>query len=87
MSSSRAPGEMRLGIDPYPGRASFPELTVEENLQVGRKCENRADRSDTIGIHVCSAIGRRRAQDEGRLSGGEQQCSCRASAGSGRAAL
>jgi branched-chain amino acid transport system ATP-binding protein len=66
-----------LGIAHVPqGRGTFPELTVEENLQVGAyvrkdRAEIRADidRSYTL----FPRLGERRAQLAGSLSGGEQQ--------------
>jgi branched-chain amino acid transport system ATP-binding protein len=66
-----------LGIAHVPqGRGTFPELTVEENLQVGAyvrkdriEIRNDIDRAYTL----FPRLGERRAQAAGSLSGGEQQ--------------
>ncbi len=66
-----------LGVAHVPqGRGTFPELTVEENLQVGAYV-----RSDRVQIRqdidrsyeLFPRLGERRAQAAGSLSGGEQQ--------------
>ena len=66
-----------LGIAHVPqGRGTFPELTVEENLQVGAYVRNdRAQiRQDIDRSYVLfPRLGERRAQAAGSLSGGEQQ--------------
>jgi branched-chain amino acid transport system ATP-binding protein len=66
-----------LGIAHVPqGRGTFPELTVEENLQVGAYVrKDRAQiRSDIDRAYVLfPRLGERRAQAAGSLSGGEQQ--------------
>jgi branched-chain amino acid transport system ATP-binding protein len=66
-----------LGIAHVPqGRGTFPELTVEENLQVGAyvrtdraEIRNDIDRSYSL----FPRLGERRTQVAGNLSGGEQQ--------------
>ena len=66
-----------LGIAHVPqGRGTFPELTVEENLQVGAyvrkdrpEIRNDIDRSYAL----FPRLGERRTQIAGSLSGGEQQ--------------
>jgi branched-chain amino acid transport system ATP-binding protein len=66
-----------LGIAHVPqGRGTFPELTVEENLNVGAYI--RKDRADIRGdidrsYALFPRLGERRAQLAGSLSGGEQQ--------------
>jgi branched-chain amino acid transport system ATP-binding protein len=66
-----------LGIAHVPqGRGTFPELTVEENLQVGAYV--RKDRAEIRGdidrsYVLFPRLGERRAQLAGSLSGGEQQ--------------
>ena len=66
-----------LGIAHVPqGRGTFPELTVEENLNVGAYI--RKDRAEIRGdidrsYALFPRLGERRAQLAGSLSGGEQQ--------------
>jgi branched-chain amino acid transport system ATP-binding protein len=66
-----------LGIAHVPqGRGTFPELTVEENLNVGAYV--RKDRTEIRGdidrsYALFPRLGERRAQLAGSLSGGEQQ--------------
>ena len=66
-----------LGIAHVPqGRGTFPELTVEENLQVGAYV--RKDRAEIRGdidrsYTLFPRLGERRSQLAGSLSGGEQQ--------------
>ena len=66
-----------LGIAHVPqGRGTFPELTVEENLQVGAYI--RKDRAEIRGdidrsYALFPRLGERRSQLAGSLSGGEQQ--------------
>ncbi len=66
-----------LGIAHVPqGRGTFPELTVEENLQVGAYIrKDRAEISDDIdrSYTLFPRLGERRSQLAGSLSGGEQQ--------------
>jgi branched-chain amino acid transport system ATP-binding protein len=58
------------------GRGTFPELTVEENLEAGAYCRN-----DRAGIRAdmdrwfdaFPRLAERRSQQAGSLSGGEQQ--------------
>ena len=66
-----------MGIAHVPqGRGTFPELTVEENLQVGAyvrkdRASIRSDIERSYGLFP--RLGERRAQVAGSLSGGEQQ--------------
>jgi branched-chain amino acid transport system ATP-binding protein len=66
-----------LGMAHVPqGRGTFPELTVEENLNVGAyirkdRAEIRADIDRSYELFP--RLGERRAQLAGSLSGGEQQ--------------
>ena len=66
-----------LGMAHVPqGRGTFPELTVEENLQVGAYV--RKDRAEIRGdidrsYALFPRLGERRSQLAGSLSGGEQQ--------------
>ena len=74
----RRPEKMAaLGIAHVPqGRGTFPELTVEENLQVGAYVRNdRAEiRTDIDRSYTLfPRLGERRTQLAGSLSGGEQQ--------------
>jgi branched-chain amino acid transport system ATP-binding protein len=66
-----------LGIAQVPqGRGTFPELTVEENLQVGAYVRNdRAEIRNDIdrAYTLFPRLGERRGQAAGSLSGGEQQ--------------
>ena len=66
-----------LGIAHVPqGRGTFPELTVEENLNVGAYIrKDRAEIRDDIdrSYALFPRLGERRAQLAGSLSGGEQQ--------------
>jgi branched-chain amino acid transport system ATP-binding protein len=66
-----------FGIAQVPqGRGTFPELTVEENLQVGAYVrKDRAQiRSDIDRAYALfPRLGERRTQAAGSLSGGEQQ--------------
>jgi branched-chain amino acid transport system ATP-binding protein len=66
-----------LGIGHVPeGRRIFPQLTVEENLEVGAYLERDArairSRRDRV-FSLFPRLADRRAQDGGTLSGGEQQ--------------
>jgi branched-chain amino acid transport system ATP-binding protein len=66
-----------LGIAHVPqGRGTFPELTVDENLQVGAYIrKDRAEIREDIdrSYALFPRLGERRAQLAGSLSGGEQQ--------------
>lgn len=66
-----------LGIAHVPqGRGTFPELTVDENLQVGAYVrKDRAEIRNDIdrSYSLFPRLGERRAQLAGSLSGGEQQ--------------
>ncbi|MGH7716421.1 MAG: ABC transporter ATP-binding protein [Vulcanimicrobiaceae bacterium] len=66
-----------LGIAHVPeGRQVFPELTVQENLEMGAYVRSaRADRSKTLELvyGIFPRLAERRAQLAGTMSGGEQQ--------------
>jgi len=66
-----------LGIAHVPeGRQVFPELTVEENLEMGAYIRSaRADRRQTLEIvySIFPVLAERRRQFAGTMSGGEQQ--------------
>ena len=66
-----------LGIAHVPeGRQVFPELTVQENLEVGAYIRQaRADRSRTLDLvfSIFPVLAERRTQMAGTMSGGEQQ--------------
>ena len=57
------------------GRATFPGLSIEENLRVGATVVPRAERNRRIdeALSLFPWLERRRAQQAGSLSGGEQQ--------------
>jgi branched-chain amino acid transport system ATP-binding protein len=67
----------KLGIAQVPqGRGTFPELTVDENLQVGAYVrKDRAEIRSDINrwYELFPRLSERRAQQAGSLSGGEQQ--------------
>ncbi|HWP46863.1 MAG TPA: ABC transporter ATP-binding protein [Candidatus Limnocylindrales bacterium] len=56
------------------GRGIFPDLTVRENLELGRIASGRAQRNrmDEV-LNYFEPLGRRLNQPGGTLSGGEQQ--------------
>lgn len=66
-----------LGIAHVPeGRQVFPELTVQENLEMGAYVPRaRADRRQTLELvyGIFPRLAERRAQLAGTMSGGEQQ--------------
>jgi branched-chain amino acid transport system ATP-binding protein len=66
-----------LGIAHVPeGRQVFPELTVQENLEMGAYVPRaRADRRKTLELvyGIFPRLAERRAQLAGTMSGGEQQ--------------
>lgn len=67
---------VRRGVAHVPqGRGTFPELTVEDNLQVGAFVRTDSDvRSDMESwFDTFPVLGNRRKQAAGSLSGGEQQ--------------
>ena len=57
------------------GRATFPGLTIEENLRVGAGVVPRVQRQQRIdeALSLFPWLEQRRAQQAGSLSGGEQQ--------------
>ncbi len=69
---------LRLGIAQMPGgKATFPSLTVLENLRVGaytfRRDQQRVEREIRQVEEWFPVLGQRRSQAAGTLSGGEQQ--------------
>jgi branched-chain amino acid transport system ATP-binding protein len=66
-----------LGIAHVPeGRQVFPEMTVQENLEIGAYVPSaKADRSRTLDLvfTIFPVLAERRRQLAGTLSGGEQQ--------------
>jgi branched-chain amino acid transport system ATP-binding protein len=66
-----------LGIAHVPeGRQVFPELTVEENLEIGAYVRSaKAERSRTLDLvfAIFPVLAERRRQLAGTMSGGEQQ--------------
>jgi branched-chain amino acid transport system ATP-binding protein len=68
---------IELGIAHVPeGRRLFPEMTVEENLDMGSlKGDAKDKRSETkeMVFNLFPRLRERRKQDAGTLSGGEQQ--------------
>jgi branched-chain amino acid transport system ATP-binding protein len=66
-----------LGIAHVPeGRQVFPEMTVQENLEIGAYVKSaRADRSRTLDLvfTIFPVLAERRLQLAGTMSGGEQQ--------------
>jgi branched-chain amino acid transport system ATP-binding protein len=71
------PSELvRRGLVQMPGgRATFPGLSVEENLRVGGITAPRAGRSDRVAevLELFPWLAERRTQLAGSLSGGQQQ--------------
>ncbi len=66
----------RLGLTYIPeGRGIFPGLSVIDNLRMAVAQERRGDRPGAIdrAIERFPVLGRRRSQQAGSLSGGEQQ--------------
>jgi branched-chain amino acid transport system ATP-binding protein len=67
----------RLGVAHVPqGRGTFVDLTVEDNLRLGanNRRDFRAIAADMERwLDLFPQLGRRRRQEAGRLSGGEQQ--------------
>ena len=68
---------VRHGIAHVPqGRGTFPELTVEDNLEAGayvRKDRAEVRKDIDHWLSVFPRLGERRSQQAGSLSGGEQQ--------------
>ena len=66
-----------LGIAHVPeGRQVFPEMTVQENLEIGAYVPRaKADRSRTLELvfNIFPVLAERRRQLAGTMSGGEQQ--------------
>ena len=67
----------RMGIAHVPqGRGTFPELSVEDNLEAGayvRKDRAEVRKDIDHWLSVFPRLGERRSQQAGSLSGGEQQ--------------
>ena len=57
------------------GKATFPDLTVVESLQVGARLLPKAERADRVERELVRfpRLGERRGSRAGALSGGEQQ--------------
>ncbi|WP_030614800.1 ABC transporter ATP-binding protein [Streptomyces fulvoviolaceus] len=75
---SRAPAHARAqhGIAVVPqGRGVFPDLTVDENLKLGRMAAGKRSRPGRLGevLDYFPRLGERGSQAAGTLSGGEQQ--------------
>jgi len=72
-----APDRVRLGLSHCPeGRRAFPDLTVEENLDLGgyTVADSAARRANAEqAFHYFPILRERRRQKAGTLSGGEQQ--------------
>jgi len=65
----------RLGLGYVPeDRRIFTELTVAENLEVGRKAQGPWNEERLFALFP--ALGRMRARRGGQMSGGEQQMLC-----------
>jgi branched-chain amino acid transport system ATP-binding protein len=67
---------VRRGLVQMPGgRATFPGLSVEENLRVGGITAPRAERADRVAevLALFPWLAERRNQLAGSLSGGQQQ--------------
>ena len=67
---------VRLGVAHVPqGRGTFPELSVEDNLQVGAyaRSDNEVDADMDLWYETYPVLYDRRTQSAGSLSGGEQQ--------------
>ncbi len=67
---------VRRGLVQMPGgRATFPGLSVEENLRVGGITAPRSERSVRVGevLELFPWLAERRGQLAGSLSGGQQQ--------------
>ncbi|MGE0306907.1 MAG: ABC transporter ATP-binding protein, partial [Acidimicrobiia bacterium] len=63
----------RRGLSQVPqGRRLFPQLTVEENLNLGSYGRKVADRKEEV-FHLFPRLAERRTQRAASLSGGEQQ--------------
>jgi len=66
-----------LGIAHVPeGRQAFPEMTVQENLEIGAYVPKaKAERSRTLDLvyNIFPRLAERRKQLAGTMSGGEQQ--------------
>jgi branched-chain amino acid transport system ATP-binding protein len=76
--SARPPYRVtELGIAHVPeGRQVFPEMTVQENLEIGAYVRSaKADRSRTLELvfGIFPVLAERRRQLAGTMSGGEQQ--------------
>ena len=67
----------RLGLGYVPeDRRIFSELTVAENLEVGRKTGEAVPWTEDRLFALFPALGRMRGRPGGQMSGGEQQMLC-----------
>lgn len=75
--TGRRPHEIvRLGVIQVPGgRATFPGLTVEENLHIGGRTVAKPERSSRVAqvLELFPVLAERRSQLAGTMSGGQQQ--------------
>jgi branched-chain amino acid transport system ATP-binding protein len=55
------------------GRSVFPNLSVDDNLQVAASCGASVDRLRDVAFSLFPRLGERRRQLAGTLSGGEKQ--------------
>lgn len=76
ITRTRAPARVARGIAQSPeGRMVFPELTVDDNLELGGYLRDRAGRArsrDRV-LSLFPALAERRTSLAGALSGGQQQ--------------
>jgi len=76
ITGMRSADVVRLGIVQMAGgRATFPGLSIEENLRVGASVVPRGERQDRVegALALFPWLSERRAQQAGSLSGGQQQ--------------
>jgi branched-chain amino acid transport system ATP-binding protein len=74
VTGARAARVSRMGMGLVPeGRRVFPSLTVEENLVAGSFARRSGEQSFEEIYELFPALGPRRGQRAGTLSGGEQQ--------------
>jgi len=74
---SKKPADIvRMGVAHVPqGRGTFPELSVQDNLEVGAyaRSDNEVDADKERWYEIYPVLYERRNQPAGSLSGGEQQ--------------
>ena len=74
MLSAAAEARARAGIGYVPqGREIFSQLTVEENLRIGRRCANGAARDPGARLDLFPVLKEMLQRRGGDLSGGQQQ--------------